>query len=267
MPRLVSSLLSTALAGLLALAVTTGELWLVAAGVLLVQVLVAAAPPSAGLEQVRSGSFVPVAAGSLVATGLALDPSLLAGTSGTRAAHDALLSSGVLAGVLAGVAVVVALAWFTQMLRRDGREHLVRSAAATVTLGVLATLASGWVAAARASLSTDVVLMAAVGLSVAVLVWAAPGDRVVLASVAVLAGAGAGAAVPLVVDGSGTWVLGTAVGAGAALCALLGQVVGRAWTAGGTTSGPELWVFPAALSVALAAPVAHLGAQLAVLVV
>lgn len=266
MPRSVSSLLSVALSGLLALAAATGELWLVVAGVVLVQLLVAAAPAAVGLGTVRPTVFAPVVAGSVMATALAFDPGLLAGTSGTRAGRDALLSSGVLTGVLAGSAVVVAMAWFVQMLRRDGREHLVRSVAATVCLGVLATLASGWVAAARASQSTDVVLMAAVGLSVAVLVWAAPGDRVVLASVAVVAGAAAGAVVPLVAGGAGTWVLGVAVGAGAGLCALLGQVMGRAWS-GPATPGPEAWAFPAALSVALVGPVAHLGAQLAVLVI
>lgn len=266
MPRLVSSVLSVALAGLLALSATTGELWLVVAAVGLAQLLVAAAPAASGLEHVRSRPFLPVVAGCAVATTLAYDPGLLAGTEGTRSADDALLASGVLAGILVGSAVVVALALLAQMLRRDGRADLVRSVAGTVTLGVLTCLGAGWVAAAGASSSTDVVLAGALALAAALLVWAVPGDRVLVASASVVAGVVAGGAAPLLVDGPGTWVLGSAVGGAAALCAVLGQVLGRAWTVGRST-GPEGWAFPAGLSVVLVGPVVHVGAQLVVLVV
>jgi hypothetical protein len=258
--------LSVALAALLVLSATTGELWLVVAAVGLAQLLVATAPAASGLEHVRSRPFVPVVAGCAVATTLGYDPSLLAGTDGTHAADDALLASGVLAGILVGTAVVVALALLAQMLRRDGRADLVRSVAAAVTLGVLAALGAGWVAAARASASTDVVAAGAIALAVALLVWAVPGDRVLVVSASVVAGAAGGALAPMLVDGPGTWVLGAAVGGSAALAAVLGQVLGRAWTAGRRT-GPEGWAFPAGLSVVLVGPVVHVGAQLVVLVV
>lgn len=267
---------AAALAGLLALAATTGEAWLVAVAVVLVQVLVAAAPrPVASTRRgegadgpVATGGAVtgPVVAGSLVATALAHDPGLLAGATGTRSTRDALVSSGVVAGVLLGCFVVVALVLLTQMLRRDGRRHLVESAAAAVLLGVVATFAAGWMAAATASVASDVVPAAGLAVVVALLVRCAPGDGVVVGSAAVVLGGAAGAVVPLVVDGLGTWQLGLSVGLAAAACGLLGQALGRSWL--GTGAGadrPETWVLPAAVAVALAGPVAHLGAQLAVL--
>lgn len=264
-PRLAASLLSVALAGVVVLAAVTPELWLVAAAVLLVQVLVATAPAHGVPRVSRPTVFVPVVAGSLVATAVAQDPTLLRGASGTRSTEDALLSTGALAGMLLGAAVVVSWALVAQMLRRDGRDELVLSVAATATVGVLATFTAGWVAAASATASADVVTMGAVGLSAGLLVWSVPGDRVALGSAAVVAGVLAGALAAGLVDGAGTWVLGVAVGGGAAGCAVLGQVLGRAWTAG-ARPGPQAWAFPAAVSVAVVGPVVHLGAQLSVLV-
>ncbi|WP_370201218.1 hypothetical protein [Aeromicrobium sp.] len=266
MPRLVPSLLSAALAGLLALAVATGELWLVAVGVLVVQVLVATAPAHGAGERPRPTTFVPVVAGSVVATAVAWDPQLLRGTDGTVATEDALISAGVFSGVMLGSAVVVFAGLVGQMLRRDGRQDLVRAVAATVLVGVVATSAAGWVAASGESASIDVVAMAAAALSVALLVWSVPGDRVLLGSGAVTAGALTGVLVSATVEGTGTWVLGLAVGGAAAGCALLGQVLGRAWSVG-ALPGPQTWAFPAAVSVALVGPAVHVGASLAVLTV
>lgn len=266
MPRLAPSLLSAALAGLLALATATREPWLVAVGVLVVQVLVATAPAHGGGDRPRLTTFLPVLLGSVVATAVGWDPDLLRGTDGTRATEDALLSSGVFSGVLLGSAVVVFAGLLGQMLRRDGRGELVRSVAATVLVGVLACLTAGWVAAAAESASIQVVALGAASASAALLVWAAPGDRVLLGSAAVTAGVLAGVVVTLAVDGTGTWVLGVAVGGAAAGCAVLGQVLGRAWGVG-AAPGPQTWAFPAALSVALVGPVVHVGAALAVLTV
>lgn len=265
MSRLVPSLVSAALAGVVVLAATTPERWLVAVAVLLVQVLAATAPAHGGPRVSRPSLFVPVVAGSLVATVVAQDPTLLRGEQGTSSTEDALLSSGPLAGMLLGSAVVVFWALVAQMLRRDGREEVVLSVATTAMVGVLATFAAGWVAAAAATTSEDVVVMGAAGLAAGLLMWAVPGDRVVLGSASVVAGMAAGALVAGLLDGAGTWLLGVAVGGAAAGCAMLGQVTGRAWAAD-LRPGPQTWAFPAALSVAMVGPVVHLGVQLSVLV-
>lgn len=260
-----TALTAAALAGLLSLSVVTGRGWLVAAAVLLVQLLVAAAPrPS--LRGTGGALFGPVLVGSVVATALARDPGLLEGAAGTESARDALVSSGVLAGLLLGVVVVVALTLLAQMLRRDGRGRLVDSAGSTVLLGVVAALGAGWMAAATTSLAPDVVPAAALGVTVALLVKALPGDAIVLGAAGTTLGAVAGGLVPLVVDGVGTWQLGLTVGLAGAGCGLLGRTLGRAWVGDvASPSRPETWVFPAAVAIALAGPVAHVGAQLAVL--
>ena len=138
---------------------------------------------------------------------------------------------------------------------------VVATTAHAVTLGVVAALASGWVAATRSAASQEVVTVAAVGLAVGLLVWAVPWRRTATSWLAVLAGTGAGALVPLVLQGSTTWVLGVVVGGGAAFCAVLGVVVGRTWTGSRARTAPG-WGFPAAVAVALVGPVVHVGSQL-----
>lgn len=264
--RVLSSMLAAVLAGLVALAASTGEPWLVAAAVLLVQLLVAAAPAPPDVRRRSAPRWWPVAAGGAVATWVALDPVLLVGPDGVQAGRDALLASGVLAGMLPGAVVVVLLTLVGQMLRRDGRGDLTLTTSHTVTLGLLATLASGWVAASRAPLADQVVVMGVASVAVTLAVWSVVRSGLGLhagpgAAAAVLAGAAAGASVPWLVDGWATWVLGVSIGLGAACSALLGQVVARLWAAD-RWSSPDGWGLGAALSVALAGPVVHVGAQL-----
>lgn len=266
MARVLSSTLAAVLAGLVALATSTDEIWLVAASVLLVQLVVAAAPAPPEVRGLSAPRWWPVAVGGAVATWVALDPEVLAGPDGSEAGRDALLASGILAGMLPGTVAVLFLTLLGQMFRRDGRGSFVLTTGHTVTLGLLATLASGWVAASRTPLADQVVVMGAASIAVTLLVWSAlrsgaglsPG---VGAGVAITAGAAAGAAVPWLVDGWATWVLGVTVGGGAACAALLGQVVARLWGVD-RWSAPEGWGLGAALSVCLAGPVVHMGAQL-----
>ncbi len=75
-----------------------------------------------------------------------------------------------------------------------------------------------------------------------------------------VAGAAAGAVVVLNVDTVMTWVLGVALGATAALFAILGQLLGQTWAKGHTH--PTSWGLPGALSLAMAAPIVYIAGQL-----
>jgi hypothetical protein len=68
-------------------------------------------------------------------------------------------------------------------------------------------------------------------------------------------------AVVLNVDTVMTWVLGIALGATAALFAILGQLLGRSWSEGHKHPAAS-WGLPGALSVALAAPIVYIAGQL-----
>jgi hypothetical protein len=107
----------------------------------------------------------------------------------------------------------------------------------------------------------DVVAVGAAGLGAGLLAWLLPVDRWICLSLSTLAGAGGGAAVAADVDSSMTVFLGVVVGAGAAVLAVLGQLVGRIMV--GRGSHPAVaWGFPGAMAVAFAAPVVYLGGQL-----
>lgn len=69
-------------------------------------------------------------------------------------------------------ALAVVLAFVNELLRRDGRVHLVESVSGTVTGALLAVTASGWVAAVRAPDGEDLVVAGAAALAVAAVVTA-----------------------------------------------------------------------------------------------
>ncbi len=69
-------------------------------------------------------------------------------------------------------ALSVVLAFVNELLRRDGRSHLVESVAGTVTGALLAVTTSGWVAAVRAPDGEDLVVAGASALAVAAAVTA-----------------------------------------------------------------------------------------------
>jgi hypothetical protein len=261
-PRLGSTLLSLALAGVITLAAYTDPVF-VGAAVVLVQVLISLAPSAVDPSghSIRSPHFVAALAGGLVATAVTLAPDLLNGADGTSADAVGATDNGMLAGILPAIAVAVFVALVAQMLRTDGRRNLVPSTAYAVTLGVFAALSSGWIGTAQSLGDAEAVAVGAGGLAAGLIVWLIPIDRWMCAALVVLAGAGAGAAVALGVDSTLTWVFGVAVGSAAALFAVLGQVLGRAWSRGRTHAAGG-WGFPGAMSIALAAPLVYVGGQL-----
>jgi hypothetical protein len=254
--------LALALAGVVTLAAHADQL-LVAAVVVLVQLLVAASPPlltSTG-EVVGSPRFAPAAVAGVVATVLTLEPDLLDGAAGTSADVVGVTDTGMFAGVVPAVMAAVFVALVGQMLRKDGRGHLVSSVGYAVTLSVVAALAAGWLGAAQSLGDAEVVAVGAAGLGAGLLAWTLPVDRWICLSLATLAGAAGGAAVAATVDSSMTVFFGVVVGAGAAVLAVLGQAVGRILV--GATAHPAVrWGFPGAMSMAFAAPVVYLGGQL-----
>ncbi|AWB91192.1 hypothetical protein [Aeromicrobium chenweiae] len=262
MPRLGSTLLSLALVGVITLAAYTDP-WLLGVAVLLVQVLVAAAPGirDASHASIPSPRVVPVVVASLVATVLTLEPDLLSGASGTSPGVVGASSTGMLSGILPAVAAAVFVALLAQMLRRDGRTHLVQSVGYAVMLSAVAALAAGWVGAVQSIDGPEVVAVAAAGVAGGLLAWALPIDRWVCLSLATLAGAGAGAAVAASVESSMTVYFGLIVGPAVALAAVLGQVVGRS-IARGRTHASASWGFPGAMAVAFAGPIVYIGGQL-----
>jgi hypothetical protein len=261
-PRLGSTLLSLALAGAITLAAYADPMF-VGAAVLLVQVLIALAPSAVDPSghSIPSPHFMAALTGGVVATAITLAPDLLNGAEGTSADVVGATDNGMLAGILPAIAVSVFVALIAQMLRSDGRPDLVPSTAYAVTLGTFAALSAGWIGAAQSLGAPEAVAVGAGGLAAGLLVWLVPIDRWTCASLAVLAGAGGGAAVTIGVDSTLTWVFGVAVGSAAALFGVLGQVLGRAWSRGRTHAAAG-WGFPGAMSVALAAPLVYVGGQL-----
>lgn len=262
MSRLGSTLLSLALAGAITLAAYADPM-LVGAAVALVQVLIGLAPSAVDQSgrSIRSPHFAAAVSGGLVATTITLAPDLLNGADGTSPDVVGATDNGMLAGILPAIAVSVFVALIAQMLRKDGRPDLVPSTAYAVTLGAFAALSSGWIGAAQSLGDAEAVAVGAGGLAAGLLVWLVPIDRWICASLAVVGGAAGGAAVALYVDSTVTWVFGVAVGSAAALFAVLGQVLGRAW-ARGRTHAAAGWGFPGAMSIALAAPLVYVGGQL-----
>ena len=267
MSRLGSAALSIALVAIIALA-SYADVLLIAAAVVVAQVLIASAPSLADGRgrSVPTPRFVPAMTGGLIATVLALYPQILQKDDGDS---DVLgfVDTGVIAGIVPAVAATVFVALVAQMLRRDGRRELTASTAYAVSLGVAAALASGWIGGSQSLGGEAVVVIGAAGLAAGLLVWTLPlhrvvsADRIVAGSAAVLAGAAAGAVAALLVDSIVTWLFGIAVGSTVALFAVLGQVFGRAWVSGRTHASVG-WAFPGAMSVALVGPVVYVSGQL-----
>lgn len=262
MPRLGSTLLSLALAGAITLAAYTDPVF-VGAAVLLAQILVASAPSPAAPDggSIRTPRFGAAIAAGVVATAITLRPELLSGADGTSPDVVGSVDTGMLSAIMPAIAVAVFVALLSQMLRKDGRPHLVQSVGYAMTLGVFAALCVGWIGAAQSLGDADIVAVGAAGLAGGLLVWLIPIDRWLCGSLAVVVGGVAGAVVAGNVDSAMTWLLGVAVGSGVALFAILGQVLGRAWSRGRTHASAG-WGFPGAMAIALAAPVVYVGGQL-----
>ncbi len=263
-PSALSSALSVVLAALLALAATTAEPLVVAAAVGIAQLLVASAPGAPGPRRgsVPGPRFAPTVVAAVVASAVAVRPSLVVGQGDQVAGDIGRVQSGVFAGLLPAVALGLIVALVLQMIRRDPRTHLVRSVSLSVTLVVVAALASGWVSSVTATGGPDVVIICAASVAIGMIAWLVPIDRHLAAGIATVLGGVAGAVAALVLDGLPTPAFGVAVGATTAVLAVAGQVVGRHW-AGDRFERPEGWCFAAACSLALAGPMVHLAGQLA----
>jgi hypothetical protein len=210
--RLGSTLLSLALAGVLVLA-AHADLALMAAAVLLVQVLVAVAPPlttSTG-ENVASPRFAPALVAGVVATALTFEPDLLDGAAGTSPDVVGATDTGMLSGVLPGIVAAVFVALAAQMLRKDGRTHLVRSLGYAVLVSVVAAFTAGWLGTAQSLGDAEAVSVGAAGLAAGLVVWLLPLDRWLCVGLATVAGAGGGAAVAAGVDSPMTIFFGVVV--------------------------------------------------------
>ncbi|GAA1735943.1 hypothetical protein [Aeromicrobium alkaliterrae] len=264
--RLPPALWTVALVAVMAVAAQVDPV-LVAATVLLVQAQIAVGPHPTDPRgrTVRAPKVAAVMTASLVATALTLWPRTLVGADGTTAGDIADVVPGSLVAIVPATAAGLVVALISQMFRRDGRRELVTTTAHAATASLLAALAIGWITAARNPLGEETVVLGAVGVGVGVLLWCLPGDRYVVASVAM---AGSAVACALVAQLAGdfftfTWVFGLVMGAQVSIGAVLGQVVGRAWGEGRRHAASG-WGFPGAMSVALAAPLVHLIGQLGV---
>lgn len=254
--------MSLALAGVIALAAHTDP-WLLGAAVLLVQVLVAASPPllTATGEVIPSPRFAPAVIAGVVATVLTLEPELLKGADGTSADVVGATDTGMLSAILPAIVVAVFVALAAQMLRKDGRAHLVQSVSYAVLVAVVAALAAGWVGTVQSLGDAAAVSVGAAGLAAGLVVWMLPIDRWLCLGLSTLGGAGGGAVVAATADSAMTVYFGLVVGAGAALFAILGQVVART-IARGNLQPSARWGFPGAMAVAFAAPIVYIGGQL-----
>jgi hypothetical protein len=258
--RLGSTLLSLALVGVITLAAHT-DIVLVAAAVLLVQVLVAVAPPlltSSG-EIIASPRFAPAVVAGVVATVLTYEPDLLSGADGTSSDVVGATDTGMLSGVLPAVVVAVFVALAAQMFRKDGRPHLVRSVGYAVLIAVVAAFAAGWLGTVQSLGEAAAVSVGAAGLGAGLVVWMLPVDRWFCLGLSTIAGGAGGAVVAATVDSPMTVYF--VVGAGSALFAVLGQIVARTLSRGNLQPAAR-WGFPGAMAVAFAAPVVYIGGQL-----
>lgn len=263
-PRVESTLLSIALAGVLTLAAYT-EVFLVAAVVLVTQCMIAAAPTPADAiaHSANAPRFGAAALTGLIATVITVHPQLLIGATGTRAGTIGAVDSGIFAGMLPAVAAGVIVSLLAQMFRRGGREALILSTGYAVTVCVFAAVTIGWIAASQSVGGAPAVATCAIALSAGLLVWLLPWDRWIVGCAAVAAGglAGGVAAELLHHETTMNWAYGAIAGVGVAMFAILGQVLGRVWGEGRRHASSG-WGFPGAMAIALAAPVVFVAAQM-----
>jgi hypothetical protein len=121
------------------------------------------------------------------------------------------------------------------------------------SLVVFAACASAWVAAARSNTGLEIVTIGCAAIIATFVLTFAPGDRRVVSPLALIAGAGAGAAACQVASGQATLPFAAGVGLGTAGFALVGLAVGTVWTHG-RSHLPSAWGLPGALAFVMAGP-------------
>lgn len=261
--RLGSTLLSVVLVGVITLA-AYADVALVAAVVVLVQVLVAVSPAlttSSG-EVISSPRFVPAVVAGILATALTVEPDLLSGAEGTSDSVIGATDTGSFAAIVPAIAAALFIALIAQMLRKDGRTHLVQSVGYAVALAVIAAFTAGWIGAVQSLGDAEAVAVGAAGVAGGLIAWALPLDRWLCLGLATVVGAGAGAAVAASVDSTMTIFFGIVVGGAAAMFAVIGQVVARSMMRENAHISAIWWGFPGAVAVAFAGPIVYVGGQL-----
>jgi hypothetical protein len=245
--------LTIALATVMGLAAQTRLLLPVLGTVLIAQVLIASGPSPADERgrAIPTPQLIATLISGGVSSGIAYHPDLLLGAQ-TRASLDG-LKPGVFAGVLLGVAAGLIAAIVAQAARKDPRRDLVESLAAVSSLVVFAACASAWVAAARATTGREILTIGCAAIVATFVLTLVPGDRRIVVPIALIAGAGAGAAAGYLIDGQATLPFAAGIGLGAAGFALVGLAVGTVWTHG-RSHLPSAWGLPGALAVDMSGP-------------
>jgi len=248
-----AAFLTLVLAAVMGLAAQTRVLLPVLATVFIAQVLIASGPSPADDRgrAIPTPQLIATLISAGVSSAIAYHPDLLLGAQ-TRASLEG-LRPGVFAGLLVGIAAGLIAAIVAQVARKDDRRHVVESLAAVSSLVVFAACASAWVAAARANTGREIVTVGCAAILATFLLSLTPGDRRVVVPIALIAGAGAGAAAGYVVGGQATLLFAAGVGLGAAGFAQLGLAVGIVWTHG-RSHLPSAWGLPGALAFVMAGP-------------
>ncbi|MGH1561469.1 hypothetical protein [Mumia sp. DW29H23] len=244
-----------ALAGLLVLADLAGTV-VMAAAVLLVQLVLAASPSPAGRTRapVHAPKALPIALSGLVAAVVTLAPSVVAGAEGTVATAAASVDSGSLAGVGIALPVLVLAALLGQLRRPAPRPDVVPALGEVVVTGTVALMATGWLAAAVSPVGRPAVVVAAV-VTVIVVVADRAGRMRPVAHVWALALSALSGIVLASLEGADAVVGGVAaVAIGGAVIA--GSSVGRRWR----PLPPSRWAVEATAPIALAGPVVFVAA-------
>jgi len=253
----VVAVLSVGLCGVFALAAYVDPVAAAAAVVVAQLVLASSVFQGPSVPAPRTAWFV-IAVGGVAATVFTAWPDLLAGFDGSESGESARQSGGTLMGVGPAAAIVVLGAMLREMLRRGRRTALTASVAATVTLGVCGTLLAAWVPAAKTDEGRQIVAIAACAVAATVLVWSLPGPRYLVAPLAVLAGAGAGAGVRLLAEEP----LDLAIGAGLGLVGALLAASGRAIAATLVLDPARRLAVDAVLPLVFVGPIAFWTGQL-----
>jgi hypothetical protein len=256
-------MLTMALAFVMALAAQTRMLLPVVATVVVVQALIATAPSPADARgrAIPTPQLVATLTGGLLAAVIAYRPDLLIGALGTRVGIDGLATTGVLAGLAPSVAMGVLVAIVAQIVRTDGRRELVASLGTVVSLVLFAATASAWIGAARTPSGREIVIIAATAIVVALVVWIVFGFRWIGGVIAVLTGGVAAAGMALRLGGAASWEFAAVAGIGVAGFAVVGLLVGMAWTEGRHHLSAG-WGFPGALAFALTGPLVYVCSQM-----
>lgn len=258
--RAQPALLTCAFAGVFVLAAYT-HVYALAVSVLIAQLVLASAPAPTASRAPAIARFVPIALGGSVATVLTARPSLLAGAGGTETGRVGAVDTGVLVGVAPGIAVLVLAALLSQMLRRDGRDGLVESLTQTVSVGVVVTLLTGWVAALQSFNGVPVVVQAAIAVVATTVVVHLPGPPALIGALAAVVSGSVSAVATVLVDDTIPYAFAVALGVSVSVFLVLGQAIAREWG-----SDPRRRVgVDAMLPLALVGPVVFLAGQLSML--